>query len=97
MNVTFTAQLFLGFPVDEVVTRKLSTLNPNVLSIYLSEGDQYLKQLSYKGMDYIGKNVPEAADLMELQLLEANIYSLLNKLLFDYPCQKTPLVLFAII
>lgn len=91
----FTAHLFYGFPLDSECSHQLNSLNPSLLSSFIRDDDAYLKELIFEGVRYVGKNVGESVDLAELELLDVNIYSILIKLLPNYPCQKTPLVLLA--
>lgn len=94
MNIT--AQLFLGIPVDALLAEKLAIIPPQILQLYICEGDNYLQKIEDHGISYLGKHIENCVELSSLQLLEANVYSLLKKIVPDYPYHATPLVILAI-
>lgn len=95
---SFTVQLFLGFPVNADYENELAEMNPHFVSAYIREDDLYLQETISKDIRYLGKYIPEnvVMDILQLELLESNIYSILNKLLPNHPSQDIPLELFAI-
>lgn len=94
---TFAAvRLFLGYPLNEICSQKLAIADFAVKSTFIRPEEPYLQELEFEGTQYIGKYAGESTDLESLELLEANIYSLIKKLLVDYPCDKTSLVLLTI-
>jgi hypothetical protein len=95
---SFTVQLFLGFPVNTDFENKLIDLNPHFVSAYIRDDDLYLQETISNDIRYLGKCIPEnvVTDILQLELLESNIYSILNKLLPNHPSQEIPLELFSI-
>lgn len=91
--MNFNAHLFLGFPIDDVLARKLNNVSPAVLNSFISEDSNYLKDIEIDGIRYLGKFVETYTKLRDLELLEANIYSLLAKIEPNHLFYLTPLVL----
>lgn len=92
----FEAQLFLGFPVDELFAQALDKVNPNVIAQFIQDEDDYLQEITHNEMKFLGKPIGKMIALPQLDLLEANIYSLLKKLVQDFPYEEVPLYLFPI-
>lgn len=93
----YSAQLFLGFPVDKTFAMALQKANPAILAIFIQDNENYLREITWQDTRYFGKYVGKAADLNTLDMLEANIYSLLKKLVPEYPCLQVPLTLFPVL
>jgi len=91
-----SVKLYLGFPLDKIAETKLSASNPFVLKTFIQEGENYLEEITLEGCRYLGKILGDITDLQKLELSEANIYSLINKLLPDLPIKNTPLILFTV-
>lgn len=91
-----TPQLFLGFPLSSEFASKLEKTNPYAVSLFIQEKGDYLHEVNFKNGKYLGKFVNNLADFSELELLEANIFSILKKLVPNYPYEQNPLVLFTI-
>jgi hypothetical protein len=87
-------ELFLGFPVDPTFTKELSQIDPQLVALFIQNDDNYLKEIVYHDVRYLGKFAGKISDTSDLKLLEANIYSLLKKMIPDYPYENVPLVLF---
>jgi hypothetical protein len=93
----FKILLFLGLPITPLFSKILDTANPNTIKFFISENeDSYLKEVTFEQNRYIGKFLGETVTIFELHLLEKNIYSILNKMIPDYPFDLTSLVVFAI-
>lgn len=90
----FKVNLFLGFPVDDLYVKALENVNPMVVAQFINEEEGYLSDIMHSNMRFLGKNVGTVVVLPKLELLEANIYSLLKKLVPDFPYQEAPLYLF---
>ncbi len=88
--------LFLGFPVDEPFSKLLNKNKPEYLAIFIGSGEAYLEEVHFQGVCYLGKYVANEEPLMQLELLEANIFSFLRKLVPDYDFATTHLILFAL-
>lgn len=92
----FHFQLFLGFPVDDLYSKQLDQVNPNLVKAFIQENEDYLTETHYNEMRFIGKVVGEIIALPQLELLEQNVYSLLKKIVPDFPYKEVPLYLFPI-
>ena len=90
----FELELFLGFPVDERSRAILSKADPKFISLFIQADSSYLQEVVYQDRHYLGKFAGKINESSKLDLLSENIYSLLNKVMPDYPCQNVPLVLF---
>jgi hypothetical protein len=88
-------QLFLGFPVENQILSALESLSLSVRTLFIQNSPDYLHEIYYEGRIYLGKPLKPMVDTEELEELEANIYSLLNKLLPNQPIKSNPLILFA--
>lgn len=85
-------QLFLGLPVDASLLARLKSSKDYVR--YLSSESDYLTEVSGEHGSFIGKKLAQSVDQESLQNIQANIYSLLNKLDPEFPFKTIPLVLF---
>lgn len=90
------AKLFLGFPVDDDLDLLLKKINPQFKSFFIQNNSDYLQEMTFKNRLYLGKLVENRGSISDLELLENNIYSLLKKIVNDYPFEKKPLLLFPI-
>lgn len=91
-----TLALFLGLPITAPIEDALATINPELRHLFISDHpESYLKEVTFEGGLYLGKVLGEKVTLDELQLLEQNILSILNKLLPFQLEGDLPLVLFA--
>lgn len=88
--------LFLGLPVDSSLALSIGKINPQLLSLFLHSGEDYLQEVTFQGTRYIGKFVQNEEPLIQLELLEANIFSLLKKLIPNHPYENSHLILFAL-
>jgi hypothetical protein len=91
-----TPNLFLGFPIEESFEKKLNLTNPYIVSLFVKKNGDYLQEVTFKTRKYLGKFVGHMTDFSELELIEANIFSILKKLVPDHPYDQTPLVLFTL-
>jgi hypothetical protein len=90
------AYLFLGFVINEAFAHELNQINPILKKMFIQEGEEYLHEILYRERPYLGKFVPPLSDLSSIESLEINIYSLLRKLVPDYPYAEHPLTLFPV-
>lgn len=92
------AELFIGFPVTFECASALDQVAPEMRQLFIQhESGEYLQEVVYGETRYLAKSVGETADVAALPLLERNIYSLLHRLIPDYPFEATPLVLFSLL
>lgn len=81
----FEVALFLGFPVDIPLANALAELDPSISALFIQEKDSdYLKKVIYQQSPYIGKSAGDIVEIDQLSLIEANIRSILKKLLPHY-------------
>lgn len=90
-------KLFLGYPVDEQFAEALNEQNPALVSLLIQEGDSYLQWTNREDIPFLGKFIDENPKMSSLDLFEANIYSLLQKLAPALPIKEKPLWLFPIV
>lgn len=88
-------ELFFGLPIDKTLERELKEVDEAVLSIFIRPEEAYLQEATLQGKRFLGKSIGTAVDFNHLELLETNIYSLLKRILPNYPFPKTSLTLFA--
>lgn len=88
--------LFLGFPVDRNFQERLQEIKPELLSLFIGPDPAYLQELSSEEGYFLGKKIGKEIDLENLRLAEENIYSLLKRLLPDYPVKDVSLILFPV-
>lgn len=79
-------RLFLGFPIGSELASYLSASNP-----YLWEN---LILIKHQEEEYIGKLIGSSIDREGLHNAEANVYSLLSKLVPNFSFYETSLILF---
>lgn len=89
-------QLFLGFPLFSSYKIDLEALEPALRSFFIQNHPDYLQSVEFNGIKYLGKPLPSLVELSDVELLEANIYSLLRQLVKDHPYQETALCLLAL-
>lgn len=87
--------IFLGFPLKEPFIQKLNSVSPGIRDLFICPGSDYLQEMVYKEERYLGKFIRSGVDLAALEMVEANIYSILHKLVPDYSYAECPLFLFA--
>lgn len=89
-------KLFLGYAIDRQFADLLAETKPQFAALFINAEENSLCEVQHNGIYYLGKFPPQNCDLSMLHLLEDNIYSLLNKLIPEYPFQKVPLLIFPI-
>ena len=69
-----SAKLFLGLPVSSEIAAHLAKINPKILSLFIQNEENYLKEVICRENRFLGKCIENAIDLPSLELLEKNIY-----------------------
>lgn len=85
--------LFLGYPLTDSLQREFIKVDERLLEMFLSGVAPYLQRIDYHEAVFIGKEIGQAADFNKIKLLEANIYSMLAKIVPGYPFKETSLFL----
>lgn len=98
------SQIFLGIREIPPLVEMLQKNPPQLLALFILEETVglkseaiYLQRVHYQQQPYLGKYLGSRADLSSLDLIQANIYSLLRRLAPTYPFQGIDLELFPII
>jgi hypothetical protein len=89
-------QIFLGFHLSTSYQECLRETPLPVRSLFIQDNGEYLAQINYEDSSYLGKSLGPLVELQNLELLEANVYSLLRRLVPDYPYERHPLILLPI-
>lgn len=90
----YEVKLFLGFPINSSFFLEYQGVDPRLLSIFINNENTYLQEVIHQQERYLGKYTGHLNDLNELDLLSANIYSILKKVIPNYPYEKHSLILF---
>jgi hypothetical protein len=93
----FDLKLFLGFPVSGNFQQQLKKSPSSLFTLLIGNNPAYLEEWEGNEGHFIGKRIGKEIDLDTLRLAEANIYSLLERLVPNYPIKETPLILFSIV
>jgi hypothetical protein len=91
--------LFFGFPVDERYGAALANVDPKIYHLFVDNNanSTYLQLINYRDQQYLGKHLGALIECGTLELLQANIYSLLRKLVPEYSYEEVPLRLLSFI
>lgn len=87
----FDARLFLGFSVDANLKKQLDGANHNILKYFINDTGEYLCLTSSHEEDFIGKILGDEVNLKDLELIEANINSIITKILPEHNSQNYPM------
>lgn len=93
----FDRKLFLGFPVDSRFENALITANTQLLSKFVHPNSQYLQEVNFQNQRYFGSFVPSPSEISELELKKSHIYSVLKRIVPQYPYDQSQLILFPVI
>ena len=86
--------LFVGLPLTESYLHELKKLPPALINTFIKgQSAEYLQQIECDGVLYLGKSLETPYDLAALDSLQTHVYSLLKKLIPDYPYELHPLLL----
>lgn len=91
----YSVALFLGFPLDQLLAEELKSVDSQLASLFIGRNDNScLQEITYNGVRYLGKFAGEISDPDSLKLLEANIYSILKRIVPHYNFEDAMLHLF---
>lgn len=83
--------LFFGIPLDPLLQKQLHS-PPSPLLALLTQGGDYLTCLTCDSEIYLGKRCPPLPSVEELELIEAHIKSMLQKI-FPQTLPFTPILM----
>lgn len=93
----FDTQLFLGLPLTGSYQQELERLDLSERDFFIQgEVSPYLQQIESEGVIYLGKYLGPSVETSSLDFSQTHIYSLLKKLVPDYPYEQHPLLLLAV-
>lgn len=92
-----TSRLFFGFLQDTTFKEQFLSLDPAFKSLFIQAEDSYLQEYSCKEGVFLGKCLGKKSDLPKLEALSLNIYSLLKKLVPNYPYESSKLWLITVL
>ena len=72
----FNFDLFLGFHVDVFYEEYLSTLHSSRRALFIDNGDDYLSDIEYCGLRYLGKRLGSDISTAALDDISKNITSI---------------------
>lgn len=93
----FERRLFLGHPVDSYYEKLLSEVNPKLISLFIQSEGEYLHQALYQDRRYLGRFFSSPCNVSDIDLLQSHVYSLLKRLVPNFPYEEKPLWLFPVI
>lgn len=88
--------LFLAFPLGKDFLNVLDAVPVEKRQFFINDSSTYLEEYQEGNERYFGKRVGSITDWNSLKNLEINIYSLLRKLVSNYPYESSPLKLLII-
>ncbi|MDP1835627.1 MAG: hypothetical protein Q8K75_06815 [Chlamydiales bacterium] len=91
----FEARVFLGMQVTPAFQAALNSANPTLVSLFTQGGQEYLEVYDVDGQRFLGKTLEETIDLSRVEMIHKNIISLLNRVVPNYPIDKSDLVFIA--
>lgn len=93
----FNTALFLGFPLSAAYQKELEGVPSAERELFIQNQDSsYLQRVESEGAIYLGKFLGSSIEMSALDSYHSHIYSLLKKLVPDFPYKQQPLVLLAI-
>ena len=93
----FDTALFIGFPLSEAYQQALLHLPSVERELFIqSQASPYLQQVESEGILYLGKFLGFSIEMAVLDSLCSHIYSLLKRLVPDFPYDQQPLLLLAL-
>lgn len=87
----------MGVAIEGSFAARYAAANPQIAALFLNPEREYLLEIQHEGKTYLGKTISTSADLASLGQMEANIVSLLKKIVPDYSYDDMEFVLFPLI
>jgi hypothetical protein len=95
--MTFDTILFLGFPLSDAYQKRLLELSSIERELFIQKSSSpYLQEIENEGILYLGKYLGSIIEMAALETLSFHVYSLLKKLIPQFPYEQYPLLLFAL-
>ncbi len=95
--MTFERKFFFGFLVEGLYQKFLLSVNISLLNVYIGKGGNYLQEEEFQSQRYLGCYLLSPAEIPQLELMELHIFSLLKRLIPNYPYDNSTLVLFPVV
>jgi hypothetical protein len=93
----FDTVLFLGFPLSDAYQKELLRLPSAERELFIqNQVSPYLQRVESEGTYYLGKCLGSSIEMVELDSSFLHIYSLLRKLVPNFPYEQYPLLLLAL-
>ncbi len=92
----FFYRLYLGFPLNSSYQAALDRASLPLKSLLIQSASDYLEPVAHAGQLYLGKFLDPIVELSSLEASQRHIFSLLSRLVPDYPYKSQSLVLLAI-
>ncbi len=90
------SRVFLGVKELPALQAQLKKKSPQFLELFIQDDPDYLQRVEHQGQPYLGKFLDSHVDLSHLDLIESNVYSLLRRVVPEYPFQESILELFPV-
>lgn len=95
MNI-LDMELFLGLSVSPELAQALDQVNPHLRQLFIQDDPSYLQSVETAEGSWLGKRLGSFFDYSQIELMEANIFSLLKRLNEELPVNKEQLQLITI-
>ncbi|MBA3602871.1 MAG: hypothetical protein H0W50_04355 [Parachlamydiaceae bacterium] len=83
--------------MNSLYRKFLLSVEQPLIDIYFQPNGNYLKEVTFQNECYFGCHLPSPTDISQLELLELHIFSLLKRLIPNYPYDSSSLVLFPVV
>lgn len=91
----FDYELFLGLPLTQDYEARLSRVPSVQLEFYIQNDPNYLQSYKVDGVAYLGKAMGVSLSVNSIELQKSHIFSLLKRLVPDYPYDFNSLTIVA--
>jgi hypothetical protein len=92
----FDDHLFLAFPVTLDFSIQLNEVPLAIRSLFIQNDEQYLLALEFEGQSFLAKNLGEIVDFQALEAASLHLYSILKRLVPNFPYETHSLLLLAL-
>lgn len=90
-------RLFLGLPLTESFLQQFRQIPQPLKEAFIQDqSPDYLQQIENEGVTYLGKYIDTPYEMSALESLQTHVYSLLQRVIPDFPYADQPLFLLAL-